>query len=103
MLDVCGNCFIASALCLAWVHAGPAQVLRGFKRQYCLRGGEAAGPARAPRVSRGCPTQPSRPRGSISRCAGPTHRLGSTQFFARCGSIVWRGSTRVLEEARERV
>ena len=24
------------ALCIAWVHAGPTQVLCGFKRQLCL-------------------------------------------------------------------
>ena len=53
-----------TALCMAWVHAGPAQVLCGFKRQiYCLRGGEAmrgagpcgpcAGPAGPTHVARG--------------------------------------------------
>ena len=41
MLDVRGNCSIASfvydtALCVAWVHAGPAQILCRFKTQYIV-------------------------------------------------------------------
>ena len=40
MLDVRGNCSILRrscvTLCMAWVHAGPAQVLCGFKRQCIL-------------------------------------------------------------------
>ena len=55
VLDARGDCFIASCV-TAWVHAGPAQVPCRFRRQYCLRGGEAipglAGPFYAARVPR---------------------------------------------------
>ena len=61
MLDVGGSCSIASfvydtAVCMAWVHAGPAQVLCGFKRQCILfawrRGHQRRGAMRARQLTK---------------------------------------------------
>ena len=127
MLEVHGNCSIASfvydtALCIAWVHVGPAQVLCGLKRQcwtcvvivscvvydiaLCVASVHA-GPAQEGSIV--CVAAAIRGVGPRGSCAGPAwSHAGHVALAAsrvhsirkRCGPIVWRGSTRVLEEAR---
>ena len=75
---------------MAWVYAGPAQ--GGNIVCVAARPSQAwghAGPAQLPRI-------PYRSR-------GPRGLAAPHSIRKRCGPIVWRGSTRVLEETRERV
>ena len=101
VLGVRGNCSLASCVkhspCMAWVHAGSAQVLCGFKSSiHCLRGGEAiearshAGPAH------GC-------RGPDSNCVARVHagpRLEGSFLSGLPQAIIRRGATRVLRGSR---
>ena len=61
-----------TALCMAWVHSGPAQVFCGFKRQYCLR---RAGP----------PHRPSEARGHAGPARVPLYQCIRSLGSASCG------------------
>ena len=81
------SCVVSdTALCMAWVHAGPAQ--GGSIVCVAARRG-ATRVLRSSRVSHA---------GHAALAASRVHSIRK-----RCGPIVWRGTTRVLEEARERV
>ena len=73
---------------MAWVHAGPAQVLCGFKSSiYCLHGSEAI--------------RSAGPRGPCAGAAVPIpFDAARVPDSVRCGPVVWRGSTRVHARPR---